>query len=115
MGGNGRGYDGHRPPSVPLHAHTTHIFWPAPSAPPAPRQALEFLRHAFDAFPHKDYCVVTLPHDSGEPALMASMGRLPPLPGASFPEVSPGAGNQPALSLRVWVFQGHGTQRIAGV
>ena len=50
-------------------------------------QANELLGLAFEIFAKKDYCVVTLPHDSAEPALMASMTRLPPLPGASYPEV----------------------------
>ena len=50
-------------------------------------QAIELLEHAFEISKGKDYCVVTLPHDSAEPALMASMTRLSPLPGTSFPEV----------------------------
>ena len=50
---------------------------------------------AFEAFPAKDYCVVTLPHNSEEPALMANMTRLPPLAGATFPEVSNSAGLMP--------------------
>ncbi|GAX75485.1 hypothetical protein CEUSTIGMA_g2928.t1 [Chlamydomonas eustigma] len=50
-------------------------------------QAMELLNHAFEAFSEKDYCVVTLPHDSAEPGLLSRMTRLPPLSGASFPEV----------------------------
>lgn len=50
-------------------------------------QALEFMQHAFEAYTDKSYCVVTLPHDSEEPALMANMSRLAPMPGATFPEV----------------------------
>lgn len=53
----------------------------------ATAQAMEFMQHAFEAFTEKSYCVVTLPHDSEEPALMANMTRLAPMPGASFPEV----------------------------
>lgn len=48
---------------------------------------MEFMQHAFEAFTEKSYCVVTLPHDSEEPALMANMTRLAPMPAASFPEV----------------------------
>ena len=50
-------------------------------------QAIELLEHAFEISKGKDYCVVTLPHDSAEPDLMASMTRLSPLPGTTFPEV----------------------------
>uniref|UniRef100_A0A7S3QR29 Cilia- and flagella-associated protein 61 N-terminal domain-containing protein n=1 Tax=Dunaliella tertiolecta TaxID=3047 RepID=A0A7S3QR29_DUNTE len=50
-------------------------------------QAWNFLQEAFDAFPDKQYCVLTLPHDSPEPPLVSSFTRLDPLPGNSFPEV----------------------------
>ncbi|GLC35782.1 Cilia- and flagella-associated protein 61 [Pleodorina starrii] len=50
-------------------------------------QAHEFLGSAFAAFHDKLYCVVTLPHDSHEPALMETMTRIAPLPGSLFPEV----------------------------
>lgn len=50
-------------------------------------EALDLLRAAFDEFPSKDYCLVTLPHDSSEPPLMSKMTRITPLPGADFPEV----------------------------
>lgn len=54
---------------------------------PYEANTLQFLRHAFDAFPDKTYCVLTLPHDSPEPPLVAPFTRLAPLPGANFPEV----------------------------
>ncbi|GLI68959.1 hypothetical protein VaNZ11_013487, partial [Volvox africanus] len=50
-------------------------------------QAHEFLGPAFAAFNDKLYCVITLPHDSHEPALMDAMTRVAPLPGSLFPEV----------------------------
>lgn len=72
--------------------HSLSASLPASIGPPMLRfpspQASEFLHHAFDAFPGKDYCVVTLPHELGEPELMASMTRLPPMAGKTFPEVS---------------------------
>ena len=50
-------------------------------------EALDLLRAAFEEFPSKDYCLVTLPHDSIEPPLIEKMTRISPLPGAEFPEV----------------------------
>lgn len=50
-------------------------------------QALDFISKAFEAFPDKLYCVVTLPHDSPEPAMVSHFTRLAPLPGSLFPEV----------------------------
>jgi hypothetical protein len=42
---------------------------------------------AFEAFPSKDYCLLTLPHGSPEPPLVSCFTRLAPMPGAAFPEV----------------------------
>ncbi|KAL6751227.1 hypothetical protein V8C86DRAFT_2782277 [Haematococcus lacustris] len=50
-------------------------------------QTREFLLQAFDAFPDKLYCVLTLPHASPEPPLVSSFTRLTPTPGSVFPEV----------------------------
>ncbi|EFJ42895.1 hypothetical protein VOLCADRAFT_107000 [Volvox carteri f. nagariensis] len=50
-------------------------------------QAHEFLGPSFAAFPGKLYCVITLPHDSHEPAFMDAMTRVAPMPGSLFPEV----------------------------
>jgi hypothetical protein len=42
---------------------------------------------AFEAFPDKLYCVLTLPHDSPEPPLVSTFTRIAPIPGSTFPEV----------------------------
>ena len=48
---------------------------------------MEFLAPSFSAFADKQYCVVTLPHDSREPGLMDTLTRVAPLPGSLFSEV----------------------------
>lgn len=49
--------------------------------------SLALLAAAFDAFPDKDYCLLTLPPDSPEVPLLARFTRLPPPPGAALVEV----------------------------
>lgn len=48
--------------------------------------AATLLAAAFDAFPDKDYCLLTLPPDSPEVPLLATFTRLLPPPGASLVE-----------------------------
>ena len=45
------------------------------------------LAAAFDAFPDKDYCLLTLPPDSPEVPLLATFTRLLPLPCSALVEV----------------------------
>ena len=45
------------------------------------------LAAAFDAFPDKDYCLLTLPPDSPEVPLLATFTRLLPPPGSALVEV----------------------------
>lgn len=45
------------------------------------------LAAAFDAFPDKDYCLLTLPPDSPEVSLLATFTRLLPPPGSALVEV----------------------------
>ena len=45
------------------------------------------LAAAFDAFPDKDYCLLTLPADSPELPLLAIFTRLLPPPGSALVEV----------------------------
>lgn len=47
----------------------------------------DLLAAAFDAFPDKDYCLLTLPPDSPELPLLATFTRLVPPPGSSLVEV----------------------------
>ncbi|KAL0028967.1 hypothetical protein WJX77_008705 [Trebouxia sp. C0004] len=49
--------------------------------------SLALLAAAFDAFPDKDYCLLTLPPDSPELPLLATFTRLVPPPGSSLVEV----------------------------
>lgn len=45
------------------------------------------LAAAFDVFPDKDYCLLTLPPDAPEVPLLASFTRLLPPPGAALLDV----------------------------
>lgn len=45
------------------------------------------LAAAFDAFPDKDYCLLTLPPDSPEVALLGTFTRLLPPPGSALVHV----------------------------
>ena len=45
------------------------------------------LAAAFDAFPDKDYCLLTLPPDSPEVPLLATFTRLLPPPGSALVDV----------------------------
>ena len=57
---------------------------------PEPQQkaaSLALLAAAFDVFPDKDYCLLTLPPDCPEVPLLAQFTRLVPPPGASLVEV----------------------------
>ncbi|KAL0048960.1 hypothetical protein WJX82_003336 [Trebouxia sp. C0006] len=49
--------------------------------------SVALLAAAFDAFPDKDYCLLTLPPDSPELPLLATFTRLVPPPGSSLVEV----------------------------
>ncbi len=49
--------------------------------------SLTLLAAAFDAFPDKDYCLLTLPPDCPEVPLLASFTRLLPPPGSVLAEV----------------------------
>ena len=49
--------------------------------------SLALLAAAFDAFPDKDYCLLTLPPDCPEVPLLASFTRLLPPPGSTLVEV----------------------------
>ena len=51
------------------------------------RTALLLLAAAFDAFPDKDYCLLTLPPDAPEVPLLATFTRLLPPPGACLTDV----------------------------
>ena len=57
---------------------------PEPQQKPA---SLALLAAAFEAFPDKDYCLLTLPPDSPEVPLLNTLTRLPPPPGSSMVEV----------------------------
>ncbi|KAK9809259.1 hypothetical protein WJX72_012281 [[Myrmecia] bisecta] len=50
-------------------------------------QAGELLHAAFEAFPNKDYCLVTLPPESKEPPLLQQFTRLHAPAVAAFPDV----------------------------
>ena len=47
---------------------------------------MDLLAEAFKAFPDKDYCVLTMPHDSPVPATVAHFDAVPAVPGIFFPE-----------------------------
>lgn len=49
--------------------------------------ASTLLAAAFDAFPDKDYCLLTLPPDAPEVPLLATFTRLLPPPGACLVDV----------------------------
>ena len=60
------------------------------SCDPEPEQkaaSLALLASAFDAFPDKDYCLLTLPPDCPEVPLLTSFTRLLPPPGSALVEV----------------------------
>lgn len=73
------------PHAATCYPHPTHSPLHSPAclcrAPPPPPPA------AFNAFPDKLYCVLTLPHDAPEPPFVSCFTRLDPLPGVAFPEV----------------------------
>ena len=54
--------------------------------PESEQQATSFalLAAAFDAFPDKDYCLLTLPPDSPEVPLLEAFTRLLPPPGSAL-------------------------------
>ena len=57
---------------------------------PEPQQkaaSLALLAATFEAFPDKDYCLLTLPPDSPEVPLLNTFTRLPPPPGSTMVEV----------------------------
>ena len=45
------------------------------------------LESAFDAFPDRDYCIVTVPHTAHEPPLFRVFSRVDALPGSTFSHV----------------------------
>ena len=50
-------------------------------------RAVDMLQSAFDAFPDRDYCIVTVPHTAHEPPLFRIFSRVDALPGSTFSHV----------------------------
>jgi hypothetical protein len=66
-------------------------------------QSEDFLAPAFEAFPEKDYCLLTIPHEAPEPVLLRTYTRVLSKPTSMFPEVlylTHRAGSLPGFGVR---------------
>ena len=50
-------------------------------------RAVDMLQSAFDAFPDRDYCIITVPHTTHEPPLFRIFSRVDALPGSTYSHV----------------------------
>jgi len=50
-------------------------------------RAHDFLQRAFDTFPDREYCVITLPHTAAESPLLSRFTSVPPAPSSTFSHV----------------------------